>query len=245
MSGNTGKDMAEENTLVVIAHWDDEIISAWAAMLRYRADVLCVTEKKSRLYADVYEEVVRSCGGDAYNWHLPIRDTRGRRTKLDTKENQQRLATFVKKKGYNNVFTHHLNGDVGCHPQHRMIASLCYRSLYSLGGETQLFMFGSGKGPILLSDSFWFSAGATSMTLDVPSETMQRRLALAQCYKHDFERHYPHVYQQKEIHYLLPIKGNAHLQALTLRFESLILARKAMGQILRASRRSLARLGHG
>ena len=61
--------------LVVVAHWDDELISAWGAMCHYHPVVIGLTSKpKEPEFGQVFNDLVGTLGGTAVNWGVPARD---------------------------------------------------------------------------------------------------------------------------------------------------------------------------
>jgi LmbE family N-acetylglucosaminyl deacetylase len=228
--------IGQEKALVVVAHWDDEIISAWGAMLYFKADVLCLTDKKSYKYADIFCRVVKYCGGRADNWKIPLRKENGKLTNLVTSENIGRLSDLVDHKKYKLVFAHHFNGDIGCHPHHRMAANLCYSAAYGQRRDNQvsLYSFGSGRWR-WLPDSLWLGFGKC-LKIEISEQENQRRLEFAHEYKVDFEKHYPIICQKQETHYKIPARKPFQQDWMNLKYGGLLAGRKCASRIVRAMR---------
>ncbi|MCY2927516.1 MAG: hypothetical protein NT031_19175, partial [Planctomycetota bacterium] len=133
----------ERPVLVVVGHWDDELISAWGAMCRYGPDVLCLTDKPMPGYRQMFEELVTRLGGRPLNWDIPLYRPDGAFADLDAPAHVGRLARLIQDGQYARVYTHHFDGDVGGHRQHVMIARLCYLAIAAEGRKktTQLMCF--------------------------------------------------------------------------------------------------------
>ncbi|MBW1672734.1 MAG: class I SAM-dependent methyltransferase [Deltaproteobacteria bacterium] len=219
--------------LAVVAHWDDEIISVWGVMAVLGADVLCVTDKHAPDYRDIFNRVVEHCGGTPMNWDIPLWSENGKFVQLDTPDNVSRLVRLFRQNKFDILFTHHFNGDMGCHKHHLMLPSLCYKAALELKKEMniRLFCFGSGHKPPFLPEQFWF--GKRKKIIPITGKSKMDRLHFALKYKPDFDKKYPIILQDHELQYEVPVKSLFHLILLRLKFNSLIKARRSLGNLTR------------
>lgn len=206
--------------LVVVCHWDDEIISAWGAMVNFESTVVCLTDKNAGQYEGPFNQVVTATGGQPISWRCPVRDHHGNYCQLRTGPNLARLAVQFKQRDYQFCLTHHFNRDIGRHRQHPMAAALCYDALVSVGLERtiQLFGFGSDRCPpiVPLPEALWF--GRDPFRLPIDPESKRRRLELARLYKPDFEARYPIILEDEERHYPVAVRGRAHRRWLECKY---------------------------
>lgn len=173
-----------ERGLIAVAHWNDEIISAWGAMLKFDAEVLCVTARPMPGYREIFDDPVRDCGCRPLHWMVSHRQPSGRFTHLHTQTNVQRRAELLTDKKYDRLMTHHFTGDIGIHPQHIMLANLCYDAILASGRKdvTGLYCFCSQRHVPL------WPHGDGMETIRIDEDTLQKRLEYARRYKGDFDK---------------------------------------------------------
>ena len=195
--------------LVVVCHWDDEVISAWGAMCRYDCTVLCLTDKYSPEYQEIFNKVVESVRGQPMSWMVPLKTANGRHSNLHTAENVARLAQVLSGCDYRLCFSHHFNCDIGRHPQHLMAANLCYEAIRVAGfkDKVRLFGFGSDRHVSLvrLPEAIWY--GRNPLVLDITPEENAKRFQFARMYKHDFEERYPIILESAERQFPVTVRG--------------------------------------
>ena len=222
----------KDHALIVVAHWDDEIISAWGAMLTYRSDVLCVTDKPMAGYRDVFEELVRDCGCCPLNWLIPNREPSGRFTRLHTPRNVERLVALLANEKYDRVMTHHFSGDIASHSQHIMLSNLCYDAISASGcwDETALYCFLSQPHPTLWPT--WFPGSSVCVEkINITKEPNEKRLEYARKYTSDFEKHYPAILSSCEEHQQITLRGTAWRWMLNLNYASVPIIRRLSSRV--------------
>ncbi len=132
--------------LLLVAHWDDEVVSAGGTLLRlgHGWDVVCATNREHMPeFRSVFESVCHDCGAMPKTLDIPHRtepydgrdrDEFSRQTKR-TRLTAKRLSEAMRAEGidpakYQTVVTHHPDGDVGNHPHHRELAKIA-RQLFA------------------------------------------------------------------------------------------------------------------
>ena len=134
--------------LMVVAHWDDELVSAGTALVKHGTDwdVACVTRRDNcPQLGEVFERVCRACGARPIRLEVPHRTIRyggnpgdaaairewSRRAPsqiITTQLLGRKLADAgVLLAFYNTIITHHPDGDTGRHVQHKQIAAAIRR----------------------------------------------------------------------------------------------------------------------
>lgn len=241
---STGVNGNRPDALVVVAHWDDEIIAAWGAMTHLKCTVICLTDKHSAQYERIFEQIVASVEGEPQSWKCPIRQPSARFTQLCNKENISRLAEQMRRKDYRFCFTHHFNCDIGGHPQHAMTARLAYSALRLAGLQDRIKLFGFGTHRRVfvsrILEAFWF--GRAPLQLTIQAESNQRRLEFARMYKPDFEILYPVIRTTREKHYPVRVGGAAYGNWLRVRYGAVINIWRLLGKCRLWAKRQVGKL---
>ena len=145
---------------LIVAHWDDEVVSAGATLLKYGQgwDVICATRREHvSAFEDVFRQVCQSCGARPITLDIPHRKTPYKggsvqdfyQTTERTKIRPKVFSAALDRSGidlskYNTVITHHFNGDIGGHPHHRQIAY----AVSKLVPHKKLILFAPKHGPL-------------------------------------------------------------------------------------------------
>ena len=153
-----------EPVLLVVAHWDDEVVSAGGTLSRYGRDwdVVCVTRREHVAgFENAFKAVCEECQARAVTLDIPHRTTayRGesigefyhntRRTRITPQILKAAMdAEGIRLDQYGTVITHHFDGDIGGHPHHRQIARACKRLMF----DGNLMMFAPRHGDLLTPD---------------------------------------------------------------------------------------------
>lgn len=149
-----------EPVLLLIAHWDDEIVSAGGTLLKYGRgwDVVTVTKREHlAAFEEAFQEVCAECGARAVTLNIPHRTEpwRGQaaaefyasteRTEITTPGLKAALQqSGIDLQTYGTIITHHYDGDVGRHVHHRQIA----RAIHQLCPQGNIIHFAPGHGEL-------------------------------------------------------------------------------------------------
>lgn len=152
---NTFDAVIRPPVLLLVAHWDDETISAGGTLARRVRgwDVVCVTTRLRGKPELGYREACELCGATPVSLGFPHKCDSSLPEKnvlapitVEVLTSGLRRAAILPE-SYGTVITHHPQGDVGQHPQHREISQV----MAKLVSRDHLFYFSCTPTNLMLT----------------------------------------------------------------------------------------------
>lgn len=153
-SGNTEKKIAGLNSipedaltdydsLMVVAHPDDETIWGGDHLLNGKYVVVCITNGNNSKRRAEFASVMKQTGSVGLILTYPDK-TAGKRDNWDScrEQIQKDIDTIVKQKNWSVIATHNLNGEYG-HIHHQMTSAITTSSAEKAELTNQLYYFGT------------------------------------------------------------------------------------------------------
>ncbi len=153
-SGNTEKKIAGLNSipedaltdydsLMVVAHPDDETIWGGDHLLNGKYVVVCITNGNNSKRRAEFASVMKQTGSVGLMLTYPDK-TAGKRDNWDScrEQIQKDIDTIVRQKNWSVIATHNLNGEYG-HIHHQMTSAITTSSVEKAELTNQLYYFGT------------------------------------------------------------------------------------------------------
>ncbi|MEK6832867.1 MAG: methyltransferase domain-containing protein [Nanoarchaeota archaeon] len=139
-------ELFQKPVLLLVAHWDDEVISAGGSIYRFGNgwDIVSVTSRDN-VHPDYREKFNNLCNKNnakPITLNIPHRDLNNNSTEIKEDILRTELLKYIDIEKYRTVITHSYDGDVGEHVQHKKISSI----VPNIFPNANIFMFSQKHG---------------------------------------------------------------------------------------------------
>lgn len=135
--------LADYDSLMVVAHPDDETIWGGNHLLNGKYVVVCITNGNNRTRRREFASVMKQTGSIGLMLTYPDK-TAGKRDNWDScrEQIQKDIDTIVRQKNWSVIATHNQNGEYG-HIHHQMTSAITTSSVEKAELTNQLYYFGT------------------------------------------------------------------------------------------------------
>lgn len=135
-------DFTNYDSLMIVAHPDDETIWGGNHLMKEKFVVVCITGEDNKVRNKEFFKVMKQSGSLGIMLHYPDK-TNGKRDQWDTCKQQiyKDIDTILNKKKWKQIVTHNPDGEYG-HIHHKMTSQLVSKATKQAGLEDELMYFG-------------------------------------------------------------------------------------------------------
>lgn len=170
--------LADYDSLMVVAHPDDETIWGGAHLLEGRYVVVCITNGNNRTRRKEFQSVMKETGSVGLMLSFPDK-THGKRDDWTScqKQIRQTIDTIVSRKDWSVIATHNPKGEYG-HIHHQMTSAVTTDTVRKQDLDDRLYYFGTYvKAKNMNKEKY-----QSYLTNELTGDAYKQKLSLTKCY---------------------------------------------------------------